>query len=95
MVTFFFYVGNDYGHKNEPLLPCLFLVAGKCQVDVDLVDIKQVDKVFAIQIILAGVLLDCADENEFIKQRMKAYPMYATQNEQKESKKLIIRIQAI
>lgn len=64
-----------------------FLLAGDlaemCQIDVDLVDIKQVDTVFAAQIFSMGVLLDCADENEFIKQRMKAYSMYATLNEQR------------
>lgn len=64
-----------------------FLLAGdlalKCKVDVDLVDVKKVDTVFAAQIFSTGVLLDCADENEFIKQRMKAYSMYATLNEQR------------
>ncbi|KAA0955963.1 nucleotidyltransferase domain-containing protein [Sporosarcina sp. ANT_H38] len=64
-----------------------FLVAGdlaeKCQIDVDLVDIKQVDTVFAVQIFSTGVLMDCADENEYIKQRMKAYSMYVTLNEQR------------
>lgn len=64
-----------------------FLLAGElaqaCQADVDLIDIKKVDTVFAVQIFATGILLDCANESEFIKQRMRAFSMYATLNEQR------------
>ena len=64
-----------------------FLLAGElakvCQIDVDLIDIKKVDTVFAAQIFSTGVLLTCADQSEFIKQRMKALSMYASLNEQR------------
>ena len=64
-----------------------FLVAGDiaevCNVEVDLVDIRQIDTVFAAQIFSTGEILDCADENVFIKERMKALSMYATLNEQR------------
>lgn len=64
-----------------------FLLAGElakvCQLDVDLIDIKKIDTVFAAQIFSTGVLLACADQSEFIKQRMKALSMYASLNEQR------------
>ena len=49
----------------------------------DLIDIKKIDTVFAAQIFSTGVLLACADQSEFIKQRMKALSMYASLNEQR------------
>lgn len=52
-------------------------------VEVDLVDIKKIDTVFSMQIFSEGKLLDCQDENEFVMQRMKAYSMYVTLNEQR------------
>jgi predicted nucleotidyltransferase len=64
-----------------------FLLAGdlseKCNVDVDLINIKEIDTVFAAQIFSTGELLYCTNENVFIKERMKAYSMYATLNEQR------------
>lgn len=64
-----------------------FLIAGDiaevCNIEVDLVDIRQIDTVFAAQIFATGEILDCADENVFIKERMKALSMYATLNEQR------------
>ncbi|KOS64517.1 nucleotidyltransferase domain-containing protein [Lysinibacillus agricola] len=64
-----------------------FLVAGEiaqfCNVDVDLVDMKTVDTVFAAQIFSSGMVIDCQDENTFIKERMKALSMYVTLNEQR------------
>jgi len=64
-----------------------FLLAGdlseKCNVEVDLVDLKQIDTVFAAQIFSTGELLYCIDDNIFIRERMKAYSMYATLNEQR------------
>lgn len=64
-----------------------FLVAGDiaevCNVEVDLVDIRQIDTVFAAQIFSTGEILDCVNENVFIKERMKALSMYATLNEQR------------
>lgn len=64
-----------------------FLIAGEiaafCGVEVDLVDLRQVDTVFEAQIYSTGELLACEDKNLFYKQRMKAYSMYATLNEQR------------
>lgn len=64
-----------------------FLIAGDiaeiCNIEVDLIDIRQVDTVFGAQIFSTGELLDCADKNVFIKERMKALSMYATLNEQR------------
>lgn len=64
-----------------------FLIAGdiaeRCNIEVDLADLQQIDIVFAAQIFSTGELLDCADENVFIKERMKALSMYAALNEQR------------
>lgn len=64
-----------------------FLLAGEiaqsCNVDVDLVDIQTVDTVFAAQIFSSGIVIDCKDENTFVKERMKALSMYVTLNEQR------------
>jgi len=64
-----------------------FLLAGElaqvCHLDVDLIDIKKIDTVFAAQIFSTGVLLDCTDESEFFKQRMRALSMYVSLNEQR------------
>ncbi|MDM5231316.1 type VII toxin-antitoxin system MntA family adenylyltransferase antitoxin [Lysinibacillus pakistanensis] len=64
-----------------------FLLAGEiaqsCNVDVDLVDILTVDTVFAAQIFSSGMVIDCKDENTFVKERMKALSMYVTLNEQR------------
>lgn len=55
----------------------------KCNIQIDLIDLKQIDTVFAAQIFSTGELLDCKDENVFYQERMKAYSMYATLNEQR------------
>lgn len=64
-----------------------FLLAGelsnKCNVEVELIDINNIDTVFATQIYSTGELLYCTDENLFIKERIKAYSMYVTLNEQR------------
>jgi len=66
-----------------------FLLAGEiaqaCNVDIDidLVDMKTVDTVFAAQIFSSGMVIDCQDENTFVKERMKALSMYVTLNEQR------------
>src|SRR5699024_7341272 len=49
--------------------------------DVDLVDIKQLDTVFTMQIFEHGILIYIHVENEFYRQRMRAYSMCATLNE--------------
>lgn len=51
--------------------------------DVDLVDIKEIDTVFTMQIFAHGIPIYIQDDNEFIRQRMRAYSMYATLNEQR------------
>ena len=60
----------------------LALIAGR---EVDLVDIKQIDTVFTMQIFEQGIPIYMRDENEFIRQKMRAYSMYATLNEQRVS----------
>lgn len=65
-----------------------FLLAGKiseqCNIDVDLIDIRQIDTVFAAQIYTTGKVIAMADENTFIKDRMRTLSMYVTLNEQRE-----------
>ena len=46
--------------------------------EVDLVDIKEIDTVFTMQIFAQGIPIYIQDENEFICQRMRAFSMYAT-----------------
>lgn len=64
-----------------------FILAGELarfvNRDVDLVDIKQIDTVFTMQIFEHGIPIYIHDENEFYRQRMRAYSMYATLNEQR------------
>lgn len=59
-------------------------LADAIKVEVDLIDIIKVDTVFAAQIFFNGTLIACKDENQFIKQRMRALSMYATLNEQRK-----------
>lgn len=47
------------------------------------VDIKQIDTVFTMQIFEQGIPIYIRDVNEFTRQTMRAYSMYATLNEQR------------
>ncbi|MEK5040654.1 type VII toxin-antitoxin system MntA family adenylyltransferase antitoxin [Sporosarcina sp. FSL K6-3457] len=58
----------------------LAAIAGR---EVDLVDIKQIDTVFTIQIFEQGNPIYIHDKNEFTRQKMRAYSMYATLSEQR------------
>ena len=64
-----------------------FSIAGelssKLNVEVDLIDIRKIDTVFAAQIYSTGELLYCTNEPVFFKERIKIYSMYATLNEQR------------
>lgn len=51
--------------------------------EVDLVDIKQIDTVFTMQIFEQGIPIYIQDQNEFTRQKMRAYSMYATLSEQR------------
>ena len=53
--------------------------------EVDLVDLKQIDTVFTMQIFSQGIPIYIQDENEFTRQKMRAYSMYATLSEQRAS----------
>ena len=53
-------------------------IAGR---EVDLVDLKQIDTVFTMQIFSQGTPIYIQDENEFTRQKMRAYSMYATLSE--------------
>lgn len=58
-------------------------LAEMAEREVDLVDLKQIDTVFTIQIFSQGIPIYIQDENEFTRQKMRAYSMYATLNEQR------------
>lgn len=58
----------------------LAAIAGR---EVDLVDIKQIDTVFTMQIFEQGIPIYKKDKNEFTRQKMRAYSMYATLSEQR------------
>lgn len=64
-----------------------FILAGDlasiAHCEVDLVDLKQIDTVFTMQIFEQGIPIYILDENEFIRQKMRAYSMYATLSEQR------------
>ena len=64
-----------------------FTLAGELAMiinrDVDLVDIKQIDTVFMMRIFGHGIPIYVQDKNEFHRQRMRAYSMYATLSEQR------------
>lgn len=51
--------------------------------EVDLIDIKQIDTVFTMQIFEQGIPIYIHDENEYTRQKMRAYSMYATLSEQR------------
>ncbi|MCG3086439.1 type VII toxin-antitoxin system MntA family adenylyltransferase antitoxin [Sporosarcina cyprini] len=51
--------------------------------EVDLVDLKQIDTVFTMQIFSEGEPIYIRDENQFTLQKMRAYSMYAALNEQR------------
>lgn len=51
--------------------------------EVDLIDIKQIDTVFSMQIFEQGIPVYIQDENELTRQTMRAYSMYATLSEQR------------
>ena len=64
-----------------------FLIAGEiariCNIEVDLIDIRRIDTVFAAQIYTTAEIIACQDENTFYKDRMKTLSMYVTLNEQR------------
>lgn len=58
----------------------LAILAGR---EVDLIDIKEIDTVFNMQIFEKGIPIYIQDENEFVRQRIRSYSMYATLNQQR------------
>lgn len=64
-----------------------FLLANElsliCGREVDLVDIKEIDTVFTMQIFDHGIPIYIQNENEYTRQKIRAYSMYATFNEQR------------
>ena len=73
-----------------------FIIAGDLAAianhEVDLVDLKQIDTVFTMQIFQQGIPIYILDENEFTRQKMRAYSMYATLSEQRAP--IIVAIKA-
>ncbi|MEO4052992.1 nucleotidyltransferase domain-containing protein [Solibacillus sp. CAU 1738] len=65
-----------------------FILAGELALiaerEVDLVDIKQIDTVFAMQIFEQGIPIYIKNANEFTRQKMRAFSMYVTLNEQRK-----------
>lgn len=60
-------------------------LAGLVGREVDLVDIGIIDTVFTMQIFEQGIPIYMEDENEFVRQKMRAYSMYAVLSEQRAS----------
>lgn len=64
-----------------------FILAGDLAAianrEVDLVDLKQIDTVFTMQIFEQGIPIYILDRNEFTRQKMRAYSMYVTLSEQR------------
>lgn len=58
-------------------------LSGLAGREVDLIDIKQIDTVFNMQVFADGKPIYMQDENEFVRQQMRAYSMYVTLNEQR------------
>lgn len=58
----------------------LAVLAGR---EVDIVDLKQIDTVFTMQIFERGVPIFIRDKNEWVRQKMRAYSMYASLSEQR------------
>jgi len=58
-------------------------LASAANREVDLIDLKLVDTVFTMQIFEQGIPIYIRDKNEFTRQRMRAYSMYATLSEQR------------
>ncbi len=58
-------------------------LAGLVGCEVDLVDISTIDTVFTMQIFEQGIPIYIADKNELVRQKMRAYSMYAEFNEQR------------
>lgn len=51
--------------------------------EVDLIDIKQIDTVFTMQIFSQGIPILIQNQSEYTRQKMRAYSMYATLSEQR------------
>ena len=74
--------------SKQPLSPYeRFILTGDlasiANREVDLVDLKNIDTVFTMQIFEQGIPIYIHDENEFTRQKMRAYSMYATLSEQR------------
>lgn len=75
-----------FSHKQLSSYEC-FELAGDlallCGREVDLVDIKEIDTVFTMQIFEHGSPIYVGNGNEYTRQKMRAYSMYAALNEQR------------
>ena len=64
-----------------------FLLAGELATiagrEVDLIDLKQADTVLTIQFFSEGLPIYIKNDNEYTRQKMRAYSMYATLSEQR------------
>lgn len=58
-------------------------LAGLVGCEVDLVDIRTIDTVFTMQVFEQGVPIYIKEENELMRQKMRAYSMYAKLSEQR------------
>lgn len=75
--------------SNHQLSPYeRFLLAGELAnisgYEVDLIDIRQIDTIFTMQIFSEGKVIFMGDNNEYTRQQMRAYSMYVTLNEQRK-----------
>lgn len=76
------YFSNNHLSSYERFLLSGELAAITCR-EIDLIDIKLIDTVFTMQIFEQGKLIYVKDNNEFTRQKMRAYSMYATLSEQR------------
>lgn len=73
----------DIAYLGDQILSAYdrFILAGKLARiagrEVDLVDIKQIDTIFTMQIFTEGQVIDCQNQNELTRQQIRAYSMYA------------------
>ncbi|WP_456277222.1 type VII toxin-antitoxin system MntA family adenylyltransferase antitoxin [Bacillus sp. AK128] len=54
-----------------------------CEREVDLVDTREINTIFSMQIFENGIPIYIQNENEYTRQKIKAYRMYAELNERR------------
>jgi hypothetical protein len=60
-------------------------LAGKINIDIDLIDLNKASTVFQGQIVSTGKVIYCIDEKKRMDYEMKTLKMYAKLNEERKS----------